>query len=920
MASPKKPASDAGGSARKSSKAAGAAKSAPAKLGEYEAKRDFDRTPEPGPSPEGRPPWAGSGLVYLIHEHHARALHFDLRLEWEGVLLSWAVPKGPSLDPKDKRLAVHVEDHPLEYGTFEGEIPAGEYGAGSVIIWDCGTWQPIQDPALTLPKGELKFILHGQKLHGAWMLVRMKPRPGEKRENWLLFKERDDAARPDFDTLAELPGSVSDTCLPGGGDASAGASSAGAGQGGGGAVARGAGSSPPAVDPATLPGARKARMPAHVLPMLATLSDATPEGARWVHEVKFDGYRALARLRRGSARMISRNGLDWTERFGGIGPAVAALPAKSAILDGEVTVLGHDGASDFGALQEALSAGDASALTYQVFDLLYLDGYDLTGAPLLERKRTLAGLLRAVPAHGPVRYTEHIEGHGETFHRSACEFALEGVVSKLPDSTYVPGRSRSWIKSKCAHRQEFVVGGWAEGAGARSAFGALLVGFHDGTGALHYAGRVGTGFDDATVKALLDALLTIETAEPPFTDRPTGAAAKRVHWVRPLLVAEVAFAEWTRDGVLRQPSFKGLRDDKAAADVVLETGGAADGAPEGLAGSDSPRRGPSPASPAPPPAELAVEPPGAPLAPPATSAASSRPVSLHGVKLTHPERRLFTDSALTKLDVARYYEAVAERMLPHVTDRPLTLMRCPHGMAEECFYQRHVGTPVPRHVRSVPIPGMTDPEGFIVVNDLAGVLELLQLGALEFHGWGCRASDPDRPDRLIWDLDPDEGLDFGDVADAARLVRMRVESLGLAAFLDATGGKGLHVVVPIVPELSWRAIDDFAKALAEDVARVSPRRLTTNMRKDRREGGLFIDYVRNTKSSSAIVPYSTRARSGAPVCTPVTWEELERLESAPRLAIPDVLARLAAPDPWAGFESARAPVTPAVLSALGISG
>ncbi len=888
-----------------------------AKLTEYERKRDFGKTPEPGvgaevaAAPETRPPWAKKGeLAYLIHEHHARALHFDLRLEWEGVLMSWAVPKGPSLDSKDKRLAVHVEDHPLEYGTFEGDIPAGEYGAGHVIIWDCGTWEPIQDPAVTLPKGELKFTLRGQKLEGAWMLVRMKPRPGEKRENWLLFKERDAKAKPGFDTLAELPGSVSDKCMPerkeSGGGARAGAKSSGAGSSGAGepgaASARTVTSAPPAVDAAELPGSRKAAMPREISAMLATLSDATPEGERWVHEVKYDGYRAVTFLDKGVVRMTSRNGLDWTDRFGAVPKALAGLPARSTVLDGEVVVLDRDGVSSFGALQQALSARDAGALTYEIFDLLYLDGRDLRKTPLLERKRALAALLHADPHPGPLRYSDHVEGHGEAFNARACEFALEGVVSKLADSPYIAGRSRSWIKSKCAHRQEFVVGGYTEGAGARSRFGALLVGYY-AEGELRYAGRVGTGYDDATIDELLKGLTSIERRTPPFADPPIGPVAKRTHWVTPVLVAEVAFAEWTRDGILRQPVYKGLREDKAAADVVREdmAGGEAGSAGQPGAGEGSG----APSEPA-------------KADPPSPGGHSDRPTSLHSVKITHPGRKLFTGSGLTKLDLGRYYEAVWDRMEPHVTGRPLTLMRCPHGMAEECFYQRHVGEPFPKHVRSVPIPGMSDPEGYIVIDDLTGLLELVQLGALEFHGWGCRADEPDRPDRLIWDLDPDEGLDFADVAAAAQLVRGRLKKLGLTAFLDATGGKGLHVVTPVEPDTDWGPMRDFAKALAQDVANRAPDKFTTNMRKVKRAGGIFLDYVRNTKSSSAIVPYSTRSRDGAPVCVPLTWAELGTLKEAPRFTVVDVLERIEKRDPWAGYEKARAAVTRKARSALGL--
>ena len=863
-------------------------------LDEYQAKRDFSHTPEPsGERPENRPAWARGGLAYLIHEHHARALHFDLRLEWGGVLMSWAVPKGPSLDPKDKRLAVHVEDHPLEYGSFEGDIPAGDYGAGTVVQWDHGTWEPLQDPTVTLAKGELKFVLHGMKLQGAWMLVRMKPRPGEKREMWLLFKERDEFALPGSDVLAELPGSViaSPAEIRDGAGGSRSPSLAS------GLLARVTPDTLP--DLGALPGAIAAPMPDTVRPMLAALSKETPGGVGWLHEIKLDGYRVVTRIEHGRATVSSRNGLDWTDRFAPIARACELLPVREAVLDGEAVVLAPDGTSSFSALQDALSSGTSDRIVYFLFDLLFLDGYDLRSAPLSDRTAVLRTLLQAAPADGPLRYQDHVVGDGDAFRKRACDFDLEGVVSKRADSRYAEGRSSAWVKSKCLLRQEFVVGGFTKGRGTRTGPGALLVGYRDESGALRFAGRVGSGFSESTLETLATALGTIATPAPPFSDPPRGPGARDVTWVRPLLVAEVAFAEWTKDGILRQPVFKGLREDKDPGDVVLEAPVA--------------------------PAMAADVPASAPVAAAVDAAPAHRPrkvapAFVAGVRLTHPERELFAESTVTKLEVAQYYEAVAERMLPHVTGRPLTLMRCPHGMLEQCFYQRHILEGLPEHVRAVPIAGMTEAEGFLAVDGLSGILELLQLGTLEFHTWGARIDEPDRPDTLVFDLDPGPGVTFSEVMDAARLVRMRVESLDLAAFVKTTGGRGLHVVVPLVPDETWKRAEEFARALAEDVARVSPTRYTTNMRKDRREGAIFIDYVRNTKSSSSVAPYSTRARPGGPVALPVSWDALVDGLEPSKIGVAEARASLGSADPWADLAARRQSVSASARRSIGLSG
>lgn len=877
-------------------------------LEEYRKKRHFETTPEPAgkksaavrakPAPRGKTPARGqapAGGLFVIQKHSARQLHYDFRLELDGVLVSWAVPKGPSLDPSQKRLAVHVEDHPLEYGDFEGSIPAGQYGGGTVLLWDRGTWEPAfeaaEDPAAGLAKGTLKVILHGEKLNGLWTLVRMKPRGDEPPDkNWLLFKDRDGWARPiaDGDVLTESPGSVATGRM----------------------IEEIASDSRAAVfssdekrlDPARVPGARKARMPGWIEPQLATLVSEAPVGREWIHEIKFDGYRMQCHvsagakagrggMRGGGARLISRNNVDWTGRFSPIAEACAELPVEQAILDGEVVFAKPDGTTSFSGLKEAISAKDTARLAFYVFDMLYLDGYDLRGATLAERKQVLFSVLGPAAGGGLVRYADHIKGSGEDFYREACRIALEGVVSKRADSPYRAGRGREWLKVRCLTRQEFVVVGYTEPSGARRGFGALVLGYRDKDGRLVHSGRVGTGFSGRTLAELSARLKKLERKTSPLAEELPRQALRGVHWVRPELVAEVSFIEWTSHGALRHPSFLGLREDKDPSEVVRET----------------PTKGPRTG------ATRRAGPGSAPTS-------EDDPVVVAGITLTHPYKVLYPEQGLTKTELARYYESIEAWVLPHLVGRPLSLVRCPEGHEGGCFYQKHVEAAYPKAVRRMTIEDSNGPSTYAYVSDIVGVVALVQMGVLEIHTWGARTDDVERPDHIVFDLDPAEGLGFDLVIEAAEVIRDGLDALGLASFVKTTGGKGLHVVAPIRRGPSWTEVRDFTQAFARAIADAAPDRYTSNPLKARRVGKVFVDYVRNTRGATAVAPYSTRARPGTPVSVPVTWDELRGGVDPEAFTVASVPKRLAAlkKDPWDGCGSLRQGITAKARKALGL--
>ena len=844
----------------------------------YRAKRDFTATAEPkGADPRGTeradagPEASGAAGRFVIQKHAARRLHYDFRLEKDGVLLSWAVTRGPSLDPSEKRLAVHVEDHPVEYGDFEGTIPKGEYGGGAVVLWDRGSWRPIGDAAKGLAKGHLDFELDGEKLHGRWHLVRMARRGREKRDNWLLIKGADAFARGpgDADILEEAPASVKtgrDVA-----EVAAGAEpepaaapeappKAAPKRARGGAAAR------------SMKGARKAPFPGFVAPALATLRPEAPAGRGWLHEVKFDGYRLQAHLEGGAARLLTRTGLDWTAKFGPAVPeALAGLPAEAAILDGELVVETARGASDFAALQADLSEGRTDRFLYYAFDLLYLDGEDLRGAALEDRKARLETLL-AKAAPGPLRFSAHFEEQGEMVLRHACRLSLEGIVSKQRRGKYVSGRVRTWIKSKCTERQEFVVAGYLPATTLPKAVGALLLGHYE-KGALVPAGRVGTGFTRRVAEELFARLAPLGREKPPFAGAKglTAADRREIRFVAPELVVEVEFQNWTTDGLLRHAAFRGIREDKPAAEVLREDTGRED-------------RG---------------------------SARAPAPKPRAAARLTHPDRIYWAEAGVTKQGLADYYAEVWPRMAPFVMGRPLALLRCPGGAAKACFFQKHAWKGMRRDILTAPDPleDPDDPGEILAIDGLEGLIGLVQGAALEIHGWQAVLTDLERPDQIVLDLDPGKGVDWRALTAAARAARARLEAAGLAAFVKSSGGKGLHVVAPLEPEAGWEAVRDFAKGIAEAMAAEAPEHYVATVSKARRRGRILIDYLRNGRGATAVAPYSSRARPGAPVAMPLGWEEIDALGPGWFTVsnAPARLSRLDA-DPWEGFRAAAAPL------------
>jgi bifunctional non-homologous end joining protein LigD len=832
-------------------------------LSAYEAKRDFSKTAEP--RGRGRVP---SGHRFVVQKHDARRLHFDFRLELDGVLKSWAVTRGPSLDPKDKRLAVRVEDHPIEYGDFEGTIPEGSYGGGTVMLWDTGRWEPIGDPRKGLDQGKLSFRLEGERLRGEWALVRMRggrDRGDGKRENWLLVKADDAAADPGRDLLEEETTSVK-----------SGRSLA--------AIAAG--------DTEWVEGAaqrkkapqrsrrRPAALPDFVEPALASLVDDVPAGDDWVFEVKFDGYRALLAADGQQVRLNTRNGLDWTDRFPGLAKAVAALDLDRVLLDGEIIVADDTGRSDFGALQDAIGRADDSIVLF-AFDLLAEKGRSLLDQPLVKRKARLKEIL-GTGHKGHVFYSDHVEGGGRVMLDTLCRKGFEGVVAKRAQAPYRSGRGGDWLKIKCETRQEFIIAGTSRSDKNRP-FASLILGVMD-EGRLRYAGRVGSGFSDRALDELERRFRAVERPTPPFDEKLPASVVRGARWVEPTLVAEVAFAGFTRDNLVRQGRFVGLREDKPAEDIVRE---------EARTVTEVQRQ----------------------EARRAKRAKASKSGGDRRVRLTHPEKLLYPDDGISKEDLAQYFELVGESMRPFIERRLVSFVRCPAGQTGHCFFQRHLSQGMAASFRGFEVEEKEgDVEEYIYLEGRDSLVEAAQIGVLELHIWGSRIDDIERADRLVFDLDPAEDVPFERVRDGAMRVRDALQAIGLESLPLLTGGKGVHVVAPIRAEHDWPTIKALARALAEHFTEHEPEHYVATMTKAKRGGKIFIDHFRNERGSTAIAPFSPRARPGAPVAWPISWETLRKVKGANAVTI--ATAGRHDRDAWADYDGLRRPIPEAALAAL----
>ena len=868
------------------------------KLARYRQMRDFDQTAEP--SGKRARAVKSDRLRFVIQKHAATRLHFDLRLEYDGVFKSWAVTRGPSLDPHDKRLAVEVEDHPLDYGDFEGTIPKGQYGGGAVQLWDRGYWAPergFEDVERALKGGELKFVMEGGRMHGSWVIVRLRDDEKPKRHNWLLIKHRDAAA------VAENGGALAaeDRSIASGRSMAQIAAGKGRGPSPFMTAAKGAGdavwqsrenanstaaASPKPAKPArATPGKTKtvSKLPDFVPPQLCTSLEKPPGGPGWVHEIKFDGYRMQLRIEGGKATLRTRKGLDWSAKF----PAIVASAARlgDGIIDGEVVALDHTGAPDFAALQAAISEAKTNDLIFFAFDLLFAVQEDLRPLPLADRKARLKQALGAAPA--VIRYVDHFTTAGDAVLRSACRMDLEGIVSKRLDASYVSGRGDSWTKSKCRQGHEVVIGGWTT---TGEAFRSLIAGVNR-DGELIHVGRVGTGFGRDKLARLLPRLRALETDRSPFAGRGAPRKAAGVHWVRPELVAEIEYAGFTGDGAIRQAAFKGLREDKPASEVEAET---------------------------PVPARAAKLSEPAPRA--AATVAPRGSAVVMGVTLSHADKALWPDARdsrpVTKLDLARYYEAVGGWLLGHIKGRPCSLIRMPDGIAGERFFQRHAARGSSALFTEVRVSG--DRKPYLQIDRMEALIAAAQIGAVELHPWNCEPFKPDEPGRLVFDLDPAPDVAFDVVIDAAREVRDRLEDLGLVSFCKTTGGKGLHVVTPLKAKgIDWPTAKAFARDLCKVMASDAPDRFLITMAKKDRAGRIFLDYLRNDRMATAVAPLSPRGRVGAPVSMPLTWSQVKKgLDPAIYTvrSVPVLVQKLTA---WEGYGEAERPLA-AAIKRLGV--
>lgn len=792
----------------------------------YRQKRDFSKTPEP----KGRVHIKNNHL-FVIQKHAASHLHYDFRLELDGVLKSWAVPKGPCLDPNVKRLAIETEDHPIEYGSFEGVIPKGQYGGGEVLLWDNGTWEPLDDdPNEAYQKGHLRFILHAHKLGGRWDLFKI-----DDKNSWFLKKYVDNYAKSlkDYDITLTLPKSVVSGQL---------------------IEDMSTTQKKTAKNNLDLP---VAPFPETLAPQLATLTDKAPKGDDWVHEIKFDGYRMLAFKKGKTVRMMSRNNLDWTDKFQSIADDIKKLPIDNAVFDGEMVVLDENNHSSFQMMQNSLEAGTQAHFIYYIFDLTYYRKWDIKNLPLLERKALLEPL---IPTNSNLRYSDHIVGHGDDVFKSACKLNFEGIISKQAKAPYVTRRSKSWLKVKCIKRQEFIIGGFTPPQHSRQHFGSLFLGYFNTDNELIFSGNVGTGFSSESLSTIYRELEKRIISQNPFNSKPPKST--HATWVKPELVAEIEFTEWTHDGHLRHPSFKGLRWDKKAKDIIKEK-------------------------------EIPVEPIEKKLL---------KPSKQTMIKLTHPEKIIYPEDKITKEQLFNYYDDIAETMLPYLKNRPLSLVRCPSDYTH-CFYQKHVHASS-KFFHAIPIASKkNETTDYTYIDDKEGLLSLIQMGVMEIHPWGSTIDHLDYPDILVFDLDPAPDVGWKEVVDAAFLLKKHLLSLKLQSFIKTTGGKGLHVVIPIKPEHTWDIISPFTHAFVETIEQLHPEKYVSTMSKSKREGKIFIDYLRNQRDATAIGAYSSRARIHAPVATPIDWDELTddiKDTSFNIFTLPERLKQLKK-DPWEDF-------------------
>ena len=893
-----------------------AAEAVDEQLSRYHAMRDFSMTAEPsGASTKAKSQPAA--LPFVVQKHAATRLHYDFRLGWHGVLKSWAVTKGPSYYTGDKRLAVQVEDHPIDYGGFEGAIPQGQYGGGTVMVWDQGTWEPHGDAEEGLRAGRLKFALHGEKLKGNWTLIRMGGHAArESKPNWLLIKEHDEFERSESDPpiTDAAPNSVitgrSLEQIAAAEDHVWNSKPAARTQNRSRLTRKLLQQRSEAAPDreAALKHAPREKFPGFLKPQLAIQSTEAPTGSDWLHELKLDGYRIQVQVQAGKAALFTRNGLDWTHRMPDLAATAAQLPVQAALLDGEVVVLDSSGGTSFADLQAAFEQGANHHLTYFAFDLLHLDGHNLRALPLIERKTILEGLLSELPSQDVIRYSEHVTDNGsETFH-NACKLGAEGIVSKLGSSTYSSTRSQNWRKLKCIRQQEFVIGGFTLPSDKGSGIGALLLGYYE-DGKLRYAGRTGTGFTRKSRASLRKQLDALRQPKPAFAAVPKDATRDGI-WVKPEMVAEVHFATWTSEGIVRQASFQGIREDKSPREVTRE-----DAAPvprQRKAAKHKPSAALSTAA----KSVAAKSSPAKHAVSQARSRSSAKSDPAPGLRITHPDKVLDQETGLTKQQLADYYLAVAEHMLPHIAGRPLSIVRCPEGSTKPCFFQKHVGAGLPAGVDSIAVPDKKTgkPEDYITISTAEGLAGLAQMGVLEVHPWGSRNDDLEHPDRLIFDFDPDLSIDWKTLVASAKNVRELLKKLGLETFVKSTGGKGLHVVAPMQPEHTWADLKAFARGIALAMEDANPKLFLSKMTKSARKDRIYIDYLRNDRGATAVAPWSPRARTGAQVAIPLSWSELAAWNNRPCSvsAFAEWKQRLRR-DPWAKMNQVRQRLDPQIL-------